>query len=257
VGRWIARHTHPTANLATIDIGYLGYEAQRQIIDIVGLAQPDVAQHIGQGDFGYAIRHYQPDMVLIGALWLPEVQDTDWFQQKYAPRQMFNLADMSEPLILFTRREGINIPDADIPLTTIQPLAVDFNRQITLAGYHYNQPAIPGSSLNLTLVWQVEAPLEVDFTVFVQLVEANGATIKAQGDGKPQQGFYPTPYWQPGEQVIDTHILPLDPDLPPGNYDLLIGFYEAGSGTRLQILDKAGHFKSDHLRLSGVQIQQP
>jgi hypothetical protein len=170
---------------------------------------------------------------------------------------MFNPVVISEPLILFTRREGINIPDVDLSSQAFTPLEVDFNRQVTLAGYHYNQPALPGSSLNLTLAWQVEAPLQVDFTVFVQLVEAGGTTIKAQGDSKPQNGFYPTLYWRPGEQVIDTHILSLDPNLPPGKYDLLIGFYEAEKETRLQILDAEGHFKSDHLRLPGVQIQQP
>jgi hypothetical protein len=257
VGRWLAQHTQPTASLGLIDIGHLGYQSRKQIIDIVGLAQPDVAQHISQGDFGYAIRHYEPDMILLGALWLPEVQRADWFQKVYVPRQMFRPAALSEPLVLFTRREGVNLPDSDIPFSALTPLEVDFNRQVTLAGYHYNQPTFPGSALNLTLAWQVEASLQIDFTVFVQLVEAGGTVIQAQGDGKPQHGFYPTHYWQPGERVIDTHILPLDPNLPAGAYDLLVGFYEAESGARLQILGEEGQFKSDYLRLSGVQIQQP
>jgi hypothetical protein len=57
--------------------------------------------------------------------------------------------------------------------------------------------------------------------------------------------------------VVDTHILPLDPGLPPGNYDLLLGLYEAGPGVRLQILGEEGQFKSDNLRLTGIEIQQP
>ena len=43
----------------------MGYYSQRHIIDIVGLAQPDVAPHIAQGDFGYAIRQYEPDLLLL------------------------------------------------------------------------------------------------------------------------------------------------------------------------------------------------
>jgi hypothetical protein len=110
--------------------------------------------------------------------------------------------------------------------------------------------------LTLTLFWQATAPIEVDFTVFVQLVDATN-TIVAQQDHKPQEGFYPTPYWQPGEEIIDTHILPLPLTLPPGGYTLLLGLYEVETGQRLQILDEAGKFKSDHVRLEGIEITAP
>jgi hypothetical protein len=195
-------------------------------------------------------------MILIGALWLPEVQNTDWFQAAYVPRHGLKFKDLNEPLILFTRREGVNLKIETIPLTEIQPLKVDFNQQITLTGYHFKQPVLSGGHLNLTLFWQVEAPIEIDFTVFVQMVDAND-NIKAQGDSKPQRGFYGTPHWQPGEQVVDSYTLAIGKDVSPGTYDILLGFYEADKGARLQILDEAGVFKNDHVRLTGVQIQAP
>ena len=256
VARWITKNTNLSANLATIDIGHLGYWSNRHIIDIVGLAQPDVAPHIAKGDFGYAIRTHQPDMILIGASWLPEIQSRDWFQAEYTPRHALKLTGLDEPFVLFTRYEGVKVHSQSIPPIEIQPLYIDFNRQVTLTGYHVNQPASPGSLLNLSLVWQVETPLEIDFTVFAQLVDADNNII-AQGDAKPQNGFYPTPYWQPGEQIIDTYRLPLSHDTPPGSYDILLGFYEAGNGARLQILDDAGQFKSDHVRLRGVEVREP
>jgi hypothetical protein len=196
--RWIAENTNSSANLATIDIGHLGYWSRRHIIDIVGLAQPDVEAHIAQGDFGYAIRQYEPDMVLIGASWLPEIQNRTWFQADYTPRQALKLIGIGEPLVLFTRPEGVKVQPVSIPSAEIQPLDTDFNRQITLTGYYLNGPVTPGQLLSLTLFWQIQAPIEVDFTVFVQLVDAQN-TILAQGDSKPQAGFYRTPYWQPGE----------------------------------------------------------
>lgn len=255
-GRWLAKNTNAAANLATIDIGHLGYWSGRQIIDIVGLAQPDVAPHIAQGDFGYAIRQYRPDMILVGSSWLPEIQSQAWFQAGYTPRHTLRIGGLDEPLILFTRSQGVKVQEPIIPAVAIRPLAVDFNRQITLTGYHVNTPAAPGGRLNLTLFWQVQAPIEVDFTVFTQLVDA-GNNILAQGDSKPQQGFYPTPYWQPGEQIIDTYTLPLSPDLPPGIYDILLGFYEVENGNRLQILDEAGQFAGDYVRLTGIHIEKP
>ncbi len=254
--RWITQNTNSAANLATIDIGHLGYWSKRPIIDIVGLAQPDIAPHIAEGDFGYAIREYEPDMVLIGASWLPEIQSKDWFQADYLPRHALKLDGLDEPLVLFTRPEGVKVQEHIIPTSEIQPLDVDFNRQISLTGLHLNEPLTSGQALNLTLFWQVNASIPVDFTVFVQLVGADN-TILAQSDSKPQQGFYPTPYWQPGEHIVDSYTLPLGANISPGSYDLLLGLYEAENGTRLQILDEEGEFKSDHVRLAGVQVQAP
>jgi hypothetical protein len=253
--RWIASNTNASANLATIDIGHLGYWSGRHMIDIVGLAQPDVAPHIATGDFGFAIRRYEPDMVLIGASWLPEVQSHDWFQAAYAPRQALKFNGLDEPLVLFTRLDGVKVHSQRVPSLEIQPLQADFNHQVSLTGFHVNQPA-QGGLLNLTLYWQVDAPLEIDFTVFVQLVDREN-NILAQGDAKPQRGFYRTTYWQPGEQVIDSFSLQLEPEIPAGDYDILVGLYEADNGARLQILDDAGQFVSDHVRLSRIRIHKP
>jgi hypothetical protein len=251
--RWIAQNTNAVASLATIDIGHLGYYSGRPIVDIVGLAQPDVSTHIAEGDFGYAIRRYQPDLVLLGYLWLTEVQNADWFQAEYAVRQFFRPAGMEQPLLLFSRREGVKVQANTIPPEEIEPLEIDFNRQVKLTGYQLEQQIRPGEDLKLTLFWQVETPIEVDFTVFVQVVDGEN-NIVAQRDTKPQGGFYGMPYWQPGELVIDSHAVPLPENLPPGRYDLLFGFYEAGTDHRLQILDGAGEFVGDHVRLPDIEV---
>ena len=253
--RWIAANTNASANFATIDIGHLGYWSGRPIIDIVGLAQPDVSPHIAQGDFGYAIRHYQPDMVLIGFSWIPEVQTTAWFQNDYVPRRAFKFMAIDEPLMLFSRREGVKVQPDTIPVA-VQPLDIDFNRQLTLTGYHVSPALAPGSPLTLTLFWQADASIDVDFTVFAQLVDAKNNII-AQQDSKPQNGHYATPYWQPGEEIIDAHTLLIPENIPPGEYNILVGLYEPASGYRLQILDEAGEFASDHVLLQAIKIQAP
>lgn len=252
--RWIAANTNRSASLATIDIGHLGYWSGRPIVDIVGLAQPDVAAHIAAGDFGYALRQYEPDLLLIGYSWLPEVQRAAWFQTAYTPRRYFWFDGLDEPLLLFSRKEGVKVQPELLSAADVQPLQVDFNRQVSLTGYQSNQPLAPGSNLIVTLFWQADAPLEQDFTVFVQLVDARN-TILAQGDSKPQQGFYATPYWQPGEQIVDSHIFPVPASTPPGRYDLLVGLYNPADGYRLQILDEAGVYKNDHVRLSPIVVQ--
>ena len=250
--RWIARNTNANATLATIDIGHLGYWSGRHIVDIVGLAQPDVAPAIAQGDFGYAIRQYRPDMVLLGALWLPEIQSADWFLHDYPARHTLRLEGMAEPMTLFSRREGVRVNTEALPATHIRPLAVDFNRQIKLAGYYTNQPVKAGQTLHLTLFWESLAPVELDFTVFAQLVDADNNII-GQGDGKPQHGFYPTPFWQPGETIVDLHSIPIEANTLPGMYNLIVGLYD-NNGNRLQILDDSGEFISDHIRLPDIEL---
>ena len=41
---------------------------------------------------------------------------------------------------------------------------------------------------------------------------------------------YPTSYWSPGEVLADTHIVPLQDNLPAGAY-LLVGLYRLADGT--------------------------
>ena len=55
----------------------------------------------------------------------------------------------------------------------------------------------------------------------------------AQGDGVPANGIYPTWAWMPSEIVEDEHLIPLDSDVPPGEYRLAIGLYEPDTLRRL------------------------
>ncbi|MDX1523484.1 MAG: hypothetical protein R3264_17795, partial [Anaerolineae bacterium] len=193
-------------------------------------------------------------MVLIGFSWLPEIQSTPWFQAEYVHRHSFRSITFREPLVLFSRRQGVKVQPDTFASDLMQPLNADFNQQITLRGYTVNPSLSGGSPLNLTLFWEAVRPIDINFTVFVQVVDQNN-TLIAQKDRQPQEGFYATSYWQPGETVIDLHIVPLGPDVPAGTYDLLVGLYEVDTGHRLQILDDAGEFQSDHIRIAGLEIK--
>ena len=55
----------------------------------------------------------------------------------------------------------------------------------------------------------------------------------AQGDGPPAGGWYPTSIWEAGEVVTDHHTLLLPKATAAGAYDLVVGWYDVESGTRL------------------------
>lgn len=80
-----------------------------------------------------------------------------------------------------------------------------------------------GGALDVVFDWQVLAPAPADYSLFVHLVDEQGAVV-AQADGFPQDR--PATTYAPQEQVIDRRELRLPPDAPPGDYRLVIGWYD-------------------------------
>jgi hypothetical protein len=79
--------------------------------------------------------------------------------------------------------------------------------------------------------------MEEDYTVFVHLLDSEG-TIVAQEDREPLGGDYPTSHWSPGEVVQDPIQIPLEGDLQPGRYRLLVGMYDLETDTRLMVSER-------------------
>jgi 4-amino-4-deoxy-L-arabinose transferase-like glycosyltransferase len=131
------------------------------------------------------------------------------------------------------------------PATYAEPaveneLHVRFDDQIELVGYATDAtPARPGGVIGLRLYWRALRRPDADYTVFVHLRDAAGATL-TQADGPPQAGAYPTSFWDAGEAVIDDRAIALPADAAPGDYTLVIGLYDLTSGNRLAIDGSAG-----------------
>jgi hypothetical protein len=85
--------------------------------------------------------------------------------------------------------------------------------------------------LNARLHWQVEAPLDGDYTATVQLLDADGEKL-AQDDHPAGGVYYPTSLWKPGEQLVETHRLALTGPLP-ADAVLLVGMYRGAELTPL------------------------
>lgn len=78
----------------------------------------------------------------------------------------------------------------------------------------------------VTLYWLALRETGQDTKAFVHLLGADGSVI-GQHDGDPVGSFTPTSRWRPGEIIVDRHVIPLPPDLPPGEYGLRAGMYQA------------------------------
>jgi hypothetical protein len=101
----------------------------------------------------------------------------------------------------------------------------------------------------VSLFWQANQAVAENYVVFVHLLNEAGQ-IKAQNDDLPRAGAYPTPWWQPGKIIEDTHTLVLPPDLPGGTYQLVTGLYRPEDGVRLPLSDNR-----DSLMIGRVEVQ--
>ena len=81
-----------------------------------------------------------------------------------------------------------------------------------------------GETAVLTLRWHARRRTEAYPTLFIHLVN-QADEIVAQRDAPPVLGSYPVALWQPTLVITDIHPLPLPPDLPAGEYQLLLGWY--------------------------------
>ena len=101
--------------------------------------------------------------------------------------------------------------------------------------------------LDVALVWQAgPAGTELSYTVFVQLLDAQGRLI-AQSDALPAAGARPTSGWRSGEYIVDEHRLRFNATAQEGVVRLIVGMYDARSGERLAGWPGG----ADHLMLPG------
>ncbi|MGQ9683501.1 MAG: hypothetical protein ACUVX9_13250, partial [Anaerolineae bacterium] len=115
------------------------------------------------------------------------------------------------------------------------PLEAELGEQIRLLGYDLAETAAqPGAVLHLTLYWQALRRPERDYTVFVHLLDAQGA-VRGQHDSAPLNGRRPTTGWVPGEVLVDTYDIPVAANAAPGPHRLEIGLYYPASGARLPV----------------------
>ena len=122
----------------------------------------------------------------------------------------------------------------DVP-PIAQPTDITFGERSQLKLIGYDLPAAsfaPGDALPVTLYWQAGAEMDVNYTVFVQLLNHAGQVVSQQ-DLQPLAGAAPTTTWLSGEILTDPYSLTLPADLPSGDYHLITGLYNAATGERL------------------------
>jgi|GEM_PF-548442 len=104
-----------------------------------------------------------------------------------------------------------------------------------LVGYSLGDvPLDRNTPFDVTLVWRAEQPTAASYTVFVQLIGADGAVI-AQADAIPAANTRPTTGWRPGEYIVDVQRLTFNAAAQPGTARLIAGLYDPTTGVRVPL----------------------
>lgn len=121
------------------------------------------------------------------------------------------------------------------------PTKYTFGNAIVLSGYNLRSI----SPLDMTLVWDQIAPVSLDYTVFVHVLDFDHRIV-AQLDRQPLGGAYPTSLWGKGERVYDPYTL----QVPMTSVYIELGLYRPDSGVRLPVVDQSGLSLGDHIELT-------
>lgn len=142
------------------------------------------------------------------------------------------------------------------PLETEVPAApyvvkAGFGPDIRLHSYYAGVPT--NGLLDLAFYWQASAAPQMDYVVFIHLVDEAGSIV-SQLDAIPAGGARPTTGWRAGEVITDIHNLPIPPDLPSGVYYLNVGLYNPDDGTRLPVTVDGAPQPDNRLQLAPTLV---
>ncbi len=151
---------------------------------------------------------------------------------------------------------GCVVAEIDISGAALPEGATNFDDKIALLDVELEPEGLtPGGQLPVTLTWQGLAEMGQDYTVFVQVLDA-ADRIVGQVDAWPVQGTFPTSQWRPGQVVTDPYVVELAPELPPGDYRVIVGLYLLATGQRLPVVDESGNAVDDKVEM-GLTAGRP
>lgn len=133
---------------------------------------------------------------------------------------------------------SFQVPANTPTLAPEYPLLAQFEGGLRLVGYDFSHPVLakPGEELKLLLYWETAGPLAVGtLTSFVHLGRGRESNPMLAQSDEPLCTAFPPERWQAGYRYIETRLLTLAAEAPPGEYDVRVGVYETITQIRLNV----------------------
>jgi hypothetical protein len=129
---------------------------------------------------------------------------------------------------------------------------IHFDQSIALVDFEVANPRVKqGDSIFMILYWQNAQKIDKDYTVFVHLVDEQDQMLTGI-DGPPRQN---TSSWRTNDLRPDGIVMPIDASVPPGEYRIELGLYDAATMQRLSVLDANGQPISDKVVIAPITVE--
>jgi 4-amino-4-deoxy-L-arabinose transferase-like glycosyltransferase len=134
---------------------------------------------------------------------------------------------------------------------------VVFGERLRLLGYRVKSVESPDHrDVTMTLYWQAMQHPELDYSVFVHVINEAGELVTQSDTGLGSDRNYPSSAWWAKDIVPSQHTLVVSPDLPAGAYEIRVGVYFWADGARLPAVEK-GVFTGDFTTLDESILATP
>ena len=141
--------------------------------------------------------------------------------------------------------------DGQFAVEPRQPVGFVWGDQVSLRALRVVDLA-PGNRAQVVLWWRTLRRPDYDYSVFVHLVDKQGALI-TQHDKLPLNAFYPMRAWPQNADQRDAYTLDLPADAELAGASLVIGLYDARDELRLPVSasdpDSPEWAAGDHIRV--------
>jgi hypothetical protein len=110
--------------------------------------------------------------------------------------------------------------------------SINWGQELSLLGYDLPEISPEEDVLPITVYWLTLKEMEKSHIAFFHLIDPQTGSLVSQTDVIPRGWTYPTDWWKAGEVIEDTVQIPMQ-DVPPGHYELYVGWYDEETGARL------------------------
>ncbi|HTP09688.1 MAG TPA: glycosyltransferase family 39 protein [Anaerolineae bacterium] len=116
-----------------------------------------------------------------------------------------------------------------------QTVAANFGDRAQLIGVDLPATVKPGDSVKLRMAFEDRQVFDQPYKVFVH-VRGSDNTVLAQADRVLCDTSLNEADWRPGDILVDNYDLTVPAETPPGDYPIVIGFYQETTGARLPVI---------------------
>jgi hypothetical protein len=134
-------------------------------------------------------------------------------------------------------------------------VAANFGDRAELTGVELPAEAQPGDTIKMRLAFENRQVLDQAYKVFVHL-RGSDNSVMAQADRVLCDMTLNEADWRPGDILVDEYELAIPAETQPGDYPVVIGFYQEATGARLPVVASDLEHDGDGVTIGTLHVRR-